>query len=74
MFGDVVKTELYQPREWPEHVRKFYSEWLDETGWRPNDRRSFDRFVRQMEEMIGDYLSDQTLDHSRFLTPKEDAT
>lgn len=72
MFGDTVQTELYTPREWPEHVRKFYAEWLDEAGYRPNNRRDFDRFVRHMEEMIGNYLTDQTLDFSSYLTPKED--
>lgn len=70
MSGNTVKTELYQPRQWPDHVRKFYSEWLDATGWRPNDRRSFDRFVTRMEEMFGDYLMDSTLDHAD-LTRKE---
>lgn len=56
-------TELYQPREWPEHVRKFYSEWLRETGLQANNARAFDRFVSRMEEMFGDYLMDPTLDH-----------
>ena len=73
MFGDTVKTELYQPREWPDHVRKFYAEWLRETGLQANNARRFDRFVSRMEEMFGDYLMDSTLDHAD-LTRKEDAT
>lgn len=68
----MVTTETYTPREWPEHVRKFYSEWIDEAGYRANNRRAFDRFVGLMEEMIGDYLTDQTLDHSQYLTPKDE--
>ena len=62
-----MQFELYKGREWPAHVRTFYSEWLDATGWRVNGKRDFDRFVARMEEMIGDYLM---LDHVE-LTPKE---
>ena len=67
-----MQTELYKGREWPAHVRTFYSEWLDATGWRVDSKRDFDRFVARMEKMIGDYLTDSTLDHVE-LTPKEDA-
>lgn len=60
----MVNTDKYTPREWPEHVRRFYVEWLRETGLQANNAQAFDRFVSRMEEMFGDYLADPTLDHA----------
>jgi hypothetical protein len=68
-----METELYQKREWPEHVRMFYAEWLKETGYRAENARAFDRFVELMEQQIGDFLMDQCADHSGIgIIPEED--
>lgn len=70
-----MDTELYKRQEWKPHVRAFYSEWLDATGWRATTARTFDRFVATMEERIGDYLMDPCLDFSGMgLVRKDEET
>jgi hypothetical protein len=56
--------EIYQGVAWPPHLRAYYSETLLTHGYRPDSKRSFDRFVALMEERMEEFLTDSRLDHS----------
>lgn len=64
--------ELYKSVDWQPYLRSYYSETLRFYGFRPDSKRSFDRFVALMEERMEDFLTDSRSDYSGLGLLRED--